>query len=99
MGRGEEGEDMYAESNVETSITMCKTDSQWESAIWLRELKQGLGNNLERWAGGEVQEGGNMCMPMADSCWYLAENNKILYSNYPSIKNKWIKFKNFIWRK
>ena len=23
---------------------------------------------------------------MADSCWYLAENNKILWSNYPSVK-------------
>ena len=78
VGQGEEGEDMYAESNVETYITICKTDSQWESAMWLRELKQGLGSNLEGWAGGEVQQGGNMCMPMADSCWYLAENNKIL---------------------
>ena len=25
---------------------------------------------------------------LADSCCYLAENNKILYSNYPSIKKK-----------
>ena len=46
------------------------------------ELKQGLYNNLERWdgegVGREVQEGGDICISMADSCWYLAENNKIL---------------------
>ena len=34
-GRGvEEGEGkMYGESNMETYITICKTDSQWEYAI------------------------------------------------------------------
>ena len=36
-----------AESNMETYIAICKIDSQWEFAIWLRELKQGLCNNLE----------------------------------------------------
>ena len=31
---GEEGEGkMYGESNMETYITMCKIDSQWEFAI------------------------------------------------------------------
>ena len=29
------------ESNMETYITICKIDSQWEFAIRLRELKQG----------------------------------------------------------
>ena len=62
---------------METYITIYKIDSQWEFAVWLREFKQGLCNNLEGSDGGEVQEGGNMCMPMADSCWYLSENNKI----------------------
>ena len=28
--------------------------------------------------GREVQKGGHMCIPMADSCWGLTENNKIL---------------------
>ena len=36
--------------------------------------------------GREVQEGGDTCIPMADSCCGLTENNKILYSNYPSFK-------------
>ena len=48
MGGGEEGEDeMYGESNMETYNTICKIDSQWEFAIWLRELKQGLCDNIE----------------------------------------------------
>ena len=41
LERGGEGE-MYGESNMETYITICKIDSQWEFAVWLRELKQGL---------------------------------------------------------
>ena len=71
MGRGEEGE-MYGKSNTETYITICKTDSQWEFAVWLRKLKQGLCINLEGWDGvgdrREVQKGGDICIPMDDSC-------------------------------
>ena len=39
-----------------------------------------LCDNLEDRVGGgrEVQEGGDICMPMADSCSYMAEVNKIL---------------------
>ena len=33
-----------------------------------------------------VQKRGDICIPMADSCWGLTENNKILYSNYHSKK-------------
>ena len=40
-GDGGVGE-MCGESNVETHITMCKTDVQREFAVWLRKLKQGL---------------------------------------------------------
>ena len=35
--------------------------------------------------GREVQEGGDICIPVADSCWYMAETNAILKSNYPPI--------------
>ena len=42
---------MYEESNMETYITISKIDSQWESAVWLRELKPGLCINLEGWDG------------------------------------------------
>ena len=47
---GGEGE-MYGKSNMETYITICKLDSQWEFAVWLRKLKQWLCINLEGWDG------------------------------------------------
>ena len=63
---------MFGKSNRETVITICKIDSQQEFAVWLRKLKQGLCINLERWDGKgdgrEVQKGGDVCIPMADSC-------------------------------
>ena len=62
---------MYVNSNMETYIIICKIDSQWEFAICLRELKQGLCINLERWDGeGEgrkLQKEPDICIPMADS--------------------------------
>ena len=82
-GGGEEGEGKtYGESNMEMYNTMCKIDSQWEFAVGLRELKQGLYDNLEGWDGEgdgrEVWEGGDMGVFMADSCSYMTENHKIL---------------------
>ena len=55
-GRGE----MYGESNIEIYNTMCKTDSQWEIAVRLRELKQGLCNRLK--GGVEREMGGRSWM-------------------------------------
>ena len=54
---------LCGESNMETYITTCKRDSQEEFTVWLRKLKQGLCINLEGWDG----EGGDECIPMADS--------------------------------
>ena len=63
---------MYGESNMETYITIYKIASQWQFPVCLRELKQGLCINLEgldgEGDGRVVQEGGDMCIPMADSC-------------------------------
>ena len=63
---------MYGKSNMKTYITICKIDSQLEFAVWLNKLKQGLHINLEGWGGEgdgrEVQKGGDICIPMADSC-------------------------------
>ena len=56
---------MYAKSDMETYITICKIDSQREFAVCLRKLKQGLWINLERWNGREVQNGGDICIPTA----------------------------------
>ena len=78
---GGEGE-MCGESNMETYITICKTDSQQEFAVWLRKLKQGLRINLGGWNGEgdgrQFQKGGSIYIPMADSCSGLTENSKIL---------------------
>ena len=69
----------YGENNMEINITICKIDNQWEFAAWLRELKPGLSNNLERWDGDGCSNGrGNSHKPMAVSCWYLVETNAIL---------------------
>ena len=63
---------MYGKSNMEIYITICKIDSQWAFAVWLRNLKQGLCINLEEWDGEgdgrELQKGAGICIPMADSC-------------------------------
>ena len=70
MWRGEER--LRCMERVTWKLTICKIDSQWEFAVCLRKLKQGLCINLEGWAGEggerEVQKGGDICIPMADSC-------------------------------
>ena len=74
---------------METYITICKIDSQWGNLLYdtgssnpvLCELSNPV-LNLEGWdgegEGKEFQEGGDICISMADSCSGLTENNKIL---------------------
>ena len=63
---------MHEKSNMETHITICKIDSQGEFAVWLRKFKQGLCTKQEGWDrerdGRDVQKGGDICIPMIDSC-------------------------------
>ena len=63
---------MYGKSNMETYITICKIDSQQEIVVWLRKLKQGLCINLEgldvEGVERRFQKGGDICIPMANSC-------------------------------
>ena len=70
MGRGEER--VRCMARVTWKLTICKTDSQGEFAVWLRKLKQGLCINLEGWDGEgdgrEVQKEGDICIPTAHSC-------------------------------
>ena len=58
---------MYGKCNMEAYITICKIDSQWEFAVWLRKLKQGLSNNLEggvgRKMGGSLKRQGIYVYP------------------------------------
>ena len=42
--RGGEGE-MCGKHNMETYITICKIDSQWEIAVCLRKPKQEIGKS------------------------------------------------------
>ena len=70
MGRGEER--VRCMERETWKLTIYKIDSQWEFAVWLRKLKQGLCISLEGWNGEgngrEAQKGGDICIPMADSC-------------------------------
>ena len=50
---------------METYITICKIDNQWEFAVCTRKLKQGLCINLEGWDGegdGREVQKGYMCI-------------------------------------
>ena len=82
-GSGEEGEwDEWREKHGSIYTAVCKVDSQWKFAVWLRELKLGLCNNLDGWERvqdrREIQEGGDICIPMTNSCWCRAESKPIL---------------------
>ena len=72
MGRGEERVRCIERVTWKLNETVHKIDSQREFAVWLRKIKQGLCINLEGWDGEgdgrEVQKGGDICIPMADSC-------------------------------
>ena len=63
---------MCGESNMEMYITICKIDSQWEFANMTQGTQTGLRNKLEGWDGKgdgrDVQIGGDMGKPMANSC-------------------------------
>ena len=51
---------------MEIYCMMQGAQIQWQPEGWA-----GMGD------GREVQEGGDICIPMADSCWYVAESNTI----------------------
>jgi len=57
-----------------------------------KKLKQGFCINLAGWDGEgdgrEVQKGEDICIPMADSCWGLTENNKICKASILQLKKK-----------
>ena len=63
------------------TVSICKIDSQWEFSIWCRKLKLGA-LWLPRWEWWgekwESQDGGDICMPLADLCWCMTESNTLL---------------------
>jgi len=59
---------MYGKSNMETYITICKIDSQWEFAVWLRKCKR-LCINLQGWD----EEGGSKGRGYTYTCdWFMS---------------------------
>ena len=56
VGGGKGEGEMYGESNTEIYNTIYKIDSQWEFAVCLGELKQGLCNRLKGGVGKEMGE-------------------------------------------
>ena len=87
------GWDDLREQHWNMYIITCKTDDQCKFNTRSRESKAGAlaqprGTGCgERWERGS--RWGDICIPVADSCWYMAKTITILLSNYP-IK---IKFK------
>ena len=80
-GEGEGGTNW--ESSIETyTLPYVKLDSLWKFAVWLKKLRSGALWQPSRWdgvgGGREAQEGGDICLSRADSCWYMAETNTIL---------------------
>ena len=65
------------ERNGSIYTTICKIDSQWKFACVTQEFKPGLCNNLEGWervgGGRKVQEEGDTCTPISDSCRCTAD--------------------------
>ena len=56
----------FTYSNVYVSMLMA------QFVLWqARELGWG-------WWWEEIQEGGDRCIPMSDSCWYIAETDTTL---------------------
>ena len=85
MSEAEEGKEKGMETFwLQTSkvTTSRKIASGHLLAVWLQELKLGLCNNLEEsdgvGGGREVQEGGDICILMTDSHYYMVEANSTL---------------------
>ena len=72
MEGGEESVSCMERVTWKLTLAYVKQIANWEFAVCLRELKQGLRINLEEWDGEndgrEVQEGWDICIPMVDSC-------------------------------
>ena len=97
-GEEEKEVETHGDSNMEIYNTICKIGNQWKFAVWLKELKQGLCDNLERWDGEgdgrEASEGGDMGVPMANSCWCMTKKNtRFCKANIFQLKTKLAKNK------
>ena len=81
VGEGESG--MIWQSSIETyTLPYVKQIVSGNLLCDPGNPKPILCDNLEGWDGGgggrEVQEGGDICILMADSCWCVAETTPLL---------------------
>ena len=83
---------MYGESILQTYMTIFKVDSQWEFAVCLRELKQGLCINLEGWDGEgdgrEFQKGRDIYIYIYIYLW--ASLVSLLVKIPPAVWEPWL---------
>ena len=83
-------------SSIETfTLLYVNLDSQWKFAGWGRDSDPVLCDSSEVWDGGGRLWGGGSrgrghvyTYPRADSWWFMAATNTILYSNYLPVKKK-----------
>ena len=74
MGTVGEGEGADRERSTEAyTTTICKTELVGNVLCNTGSSNLGLCDNLEGWAG----VGGDICVPIADSCTCMAETNTI----------------------
>ena len=77
-GEGDGGTNWDSSTKTYTS-PYVKLDNQHKFAVWHKGLKSGaLWQPRGAGGGREVQKGGGIRIPMADSCWYMAETYTIL---------------------
>ena len=82
-GQGPAGEGgRHGESDTEHTLPYAEQTTANGKLLYDSELKPELHNNHEGWdgegGGKDVQVGGDMGKPVADSCWRLVEINTIL---------------------
>ena len=77
-GGKEGGGKMHEESIMETYVTICKIDTQWEFAVSFKELKAGLCNILEGWDGEGGSRGKDHMYIYGRFMFCLAEPSTIL---------------------
>ena len=73
--------------NMETYNTIYKSDSQWEFAVWLRELKQGLSNRLKGEVGRAMEGGLGGRVHGCTYGWFL-----LMYDRKPQNSVKQLSF-------
>ena len=57
---------------------MCRIDGQCDAAAWTAGTQRRALCQPRRVGGGEVQEGGDICVLVVDSCFCIKEINTML---------------------